>query len=168
MRKVKADSKVDIVEALLTSQYHVGIVPANFKEYAADVDCNGEINLIDAGALFVYDSDKKWIKLAFENTDLGYPSVVAVVTHRVSDDSNGEKIEGKSVWLQVVRRKDTWCLHYSYDKAQWKMIRYFYLPMKRTIRIGMLDQSPLGNGCTVCFRNFEIIANTYKDIRKAE
>ena len=40
----------------------------------------------DAGGLFVYDSASKWIKLEFEKTDLGYPSVVSVVTDKASDE----------------------------------------------------------------------------------
>ena len=34
----------------------------------------------DAGGLFEYDTARKWIKLEFEKTDPGCPSVVSVVT----------------------------------------------------------------------------------------
>ena len=42
------DSIIDIVDALLTAQYYVGLDPQNFNPDAADVDCNGSIDIIDA------------------------------------------------------------------------------------------------------------------------
>jgi regulation of enolase protein 1 (concanavalin A-like superfamily) len=125
------------------------------------------LSTYDAGAIFVCESPGKWIKLAFENTDLGYPSIVNVVTDKVSDDCNGEKIIEKSIWLQIVRKDDHWCTHYSNDQKTWKMVRLFKLPMKKELMAGVSAQSPLGKGCKVIFRNFKIGPNTYKDIRKA-
>ncbi len=125
------------------------------------------LSTYDAGAIFVCESSKKWIKLAFENTDLGYPAIVNVVTDKISDDCNGERITEKSVWLQIVRKGDYWCTHYSIDKKNWKMVRLFKLPMKRELMLGISAQSPLGKGCKAIFRNLTISPNTYKDIRKA-
>ena len=45
---VNGDSIIDIVDALLTAQYYVGLDPQNFNPDAADVDCNGSIDIIDA------------------------------------------------------------------------------------------------------------------------
>ncbi len=53
----------------------------------------------DAGGLFVYESDTKWIKFAYEKTDLGYSSLVLVVTNKTSDDCNGEIINDKTIWM---------------------------------------------------------------------
>jgi hypothetical protein len=123
----------------------------------------------DAGGLFVYDTAKKWIKLEFEMTDLGYPSVVSVVTNGISDDGNGERIEGaKELWLQIARRGDNWVLHHSLDGRKWKMVRYFKLKMKATLRVGLEAQSPRGDGCLVEYRGFRIADNALADMRKGK
>jgi uncharacterized protein len=123
----------------------------------------------DAGGLFVYDGAKKWIKLEFEMTDLGYPSVVSVVTDKVSDDCNGEaRADSKELWLQVARRGDNWTLHHSDNGKSWKMVRYFQLKMKDEVRVGLEAQSPLGDGCRVEFYKFSVSANDLKDMRKGK
>lgn len=121
----------------------------------------------DAGALFVYGGDEQWIKLAFELTDLGYSSVVAVKTDGISDDSNGERIEEGEIYLQIVRSGDNWCLHHSPDGKNWKMVRYCRLPMDSKIKVGLVAQSPVGEGCKVIFDRVELIDNCYSDIRGA-
>jgi uncharacterized protein len=123
----------------------------------------------DAGGLFVYDSNKKWIKLEFEKTDLGYPSVVSVITNNTSDDSNGEKLEEyEEIELQIVRKGDYWALHYSIDGKKWKMVRYFKLKMKEELKIGLESQSPIGNGCKVIFSKIKISENDVKNMRKGK
>jgi regulation of enolase protein 1 (concanavalin A-like superfamily) len=121
----------------------------------------------DAGGLFVLDSARKWIKLEFELTDLGYPSVVSVVTDGDSDDCNGESLAGRDeVHLQVARKGDRWALHYSLDGRSWRMVRYFRLKMKGAVRAGIEAQSPVGSGCHVAYRGFTIADKAVKDMRK--
>jgi uncharacterized protein len=172
LTSISAPGKTDAFIDMLTGKSILN-APFYYTEHSGDFIMRVSIepgfrSTYDAGALFVYESDRKWIKLAFENTDLGYPSVVSVVTNRVSDDANGEKIDAPVIRLQVVRKKNAWCLHYSCENERWKMVRYFELAMKSGIRIGMLAQSPVGDGCNVRFRHFEVIENNYSDIRKAE
>lgn len=45
---VNGDGTIDIVDALLTAQYYVGLNPAGFNPDAADVDCNGSVDIVDA------------------------------------------------------------------------------------------------------------------------
>lgn len=121
----------------------------------------------DAGGLFIYDNWKKWIKLEFEMTDLGYPSVVSVVTDKVSDDCNGESMaKRRDLWLQVARKGDNWTLHHSENGKKWNMVRYFQLKMREELKIGLEAQSPLGRGCKVEFSKFSIGENSLKDMRK--
>ena len=123
----------------------------------------------DAGGLFIHDSGKKWIKLEFEMTDLGYPSVVSVVTDKVSDDCNGERMDGcQEIWLQVARKGDNWVLHHSLDGKAWKMTRYFQLKMKAEVKVGLEAQSPLGKGCRVEFRKYAVADNNLKSMRKGK
>lgn len=123
----------------------------------------------DAGGLFIYDSGKKWIKHEFEMTDLGYPCVVSVVTDKVSDDCNGERLsEFREIWLQVARKGDNWALHFSPDGKSWKMSRYFKLKMKEELKIGLEAQSPAGTGCRVEFSKLSIGDNKVRDMRKGK
>jgi regulation of enolase protein 1 (concanavalin A-like superfamily) len=127
--------------------------------------CPEFINIYDAGCLLIYESDDKWIKLAFENTDLGYTSVVSVVTNGTSDDCNGEKINQDNVWLQIIRKGENWALHYSTDGEKWKMVRYFRLDFDKQVKIGICAQSPTGDFCKVKFEYLQICDNIYSDIR---
>jgi uncharacterized protein len=122
----------------------------------------------DAGGIIAYESDNKWIKFAFEKTDLGHPSVVSVITNNVSDDGNGEKIKDSEIWMQIARKDHNWCLHYSKYKSNWRMVRYFRLELINNISIGLFSQSPLGNGCTVKFSEVELLNQIYTNIKKAE
>jgi endoglucanase len=45
---VNGNNAIDIVDALLTAQYYVGLEPANFNPDNADVNCNGSIDIVDA------------------------------------------------------------------------------------------------------------------------
>jgi beta-glucanase (GH16 family) len=45
---VDNDGSIDIVDALLTAQYYVGLDPAGFDQSRADVNCDGEISIVDA------------------------------------------------------------------------------------------------------------------------
>ena len=122
----------------------------------------------DAGGIIAYGSDAKWMKYAFENTDLGYPSVVSVITSTVSDDCNGEMINNNEIWMQIVRKDNNWCFHYSDDKITWKMTRYFRFELPQSIFIGVFSQSPIGEGCKVIFSEIEVLKQIYNSIRKAE
>jgi beta-xylosidase len=45
---VNSNGTVDIVDALLTAQYYVGLNPAGFVAAHADVNCSGAIGIVDA------------------------------------------------------------------------------------------------------------------------
>ncbi|MBN1695891.1 MAG: family 43 glycosylhydrolase [Spirochaetales bacterium] len=45
---VNGNGTVDIVDALLTAQYYVGLSPQGFDADAADVNCDNTINIVDA------------------------------------------------------------------------------------------------------------------------
>lgn len=123
--------------------------------------------LYDLGCIVVYDHEDKWIKFAYENSDVGHPAMVSVVTDDTSDDCNGEKVESYA-WLQIIRKGDEFALHYSKDKEHWYLVRIFRLVMNSEIKLGISAQCPLGDSCTVLFEELEIIENTYQNIRKPE
>ena len=119
----------------------------------------------DAAAIMVMQSDAVWAKACFERTDFGTHAVVSVVTNGVSDDANGCNIEGDTVWLQVCRVGETFAFHYSLDGARFDMMRFFYLPVDRTIKVGLVAQAPQGEGGDRFFSELSLANRTVKNIR---
>ncbi len=121
----------------------------------------------DAGALVFYCSDEVWVKLAFEQTDMGDTSIVTVVTNGLSDDANGEVVDDAEVYLKMTRRDDAIGLYYSVDGERWRMVRLFSLPVpdRTACYVGVSAQSPLGSGCTVRFTGIEFTDHSVEDLR---
>jgi regulation of enolase protein 1 (concanavalin A-like superfamily) len=71
----------------------------------------------------------------------------------------------EEVYLQIIRRKDYWILHYSNDGSTWKMSRYFKLKMKGRVKAGFESQSPIGNGNKTVFREITIGNKEIKNMR---
>lgn len=122
-------------------------------------------SLYDQGDIIIYADDDHWIKFAYENTDLGYPAMVSVVTNQISDDCNGVPQTG-GIWMQAVRQGDNFALHYSEDGEQWKMARIFRLELPRKVKAGISAQSPFGVSLKVTFSGLMVTENPYTNIRK--
>jgi regulation of enolase protein 1 (concanavalin A-like superfamily) len=128
----------------------------------------------DAGALFFYTDDEHWAKLAYEQTDIGYPAVVSVVTHGRSDDCNGEPWQAGEIWLRLSRSGVTLGLYYGADGREWKMHRLLRVPAPPTEgkdsaerpRVGLSVQSPTGAGCRVAFEDITWSEEPVLDFRK--
>lgn len=125
-------------------------------------------NTYDAGALMLYVTDLHWVKFAFEKTDLGTTSVVAVVTDGVSDDSNGEVITEDFLYLKLARKDGVISLCYSLNKTDWRMVRLFRFKIssQQEFYVGIEAQSPLGEGCRVKFSDIYYSPEPPKDLRK--
>jgi regulation of enolase protein 1 (concanavalin A-like superfamily) len=124
------------------------------------------ISMYDACVLMVMASDSCWVKLCFELTDFGTNAVVSVVTNGVSDDANGVDIEGNTVYMQIAKKGGLFALHYSLNGSDYKMVRYFKLPMKEPFKLGFVAQSPTGEGGTCLFEEIQLSYETVKDLRK--
>ena len=119
----------------------------------------------DAGCLMVRHDEAHWAKICYERTDLGTQAVVSVVTDGLSDDANGVNLEVADVWLQIARQGDAWGLHYALDGRQWRMVRYFALPMPARVQVGLAAQSPIGPGTTVDFLHLAVDLRRIADLR---
>ena len=95
----------------------------------------------------------------------GTTAAVSVVTNGVSDDANGPDLTLPDVWLQMCRAGDVFGLHYSLDGSDWRMVRLFRLPMPKTIKLGLVAQSPTGPGTTIDFLSFSVEPRTVNDLR---
>ena len=121
--------------------------------------------LYDLGALVVYEDENRWIKFAFEYSDMGSPAIVSIVTRGASDDCNGEPISEQAVWLRICRRENMFAMHYSTDSIKWKLARICRLELRDEVIVGVSAQCPTSSGCTVNFEHFEVTDNPYEDIR---
>ncbi len=119
----------------------------------------------DAGALMVYQDEARWAKVCYESTDFGTHAVVSVVTDGLSDDANGVDLAVDEVWLQIVRVGNVFAMHYALDGRDWRMVRYFSLPLPARVRVGLVAQSPVGPGTTVDFHAFSVERRSVKSLR---
>jgi regulation of enolase protein 1 (concanavalin A-like superfamily) len=119
----------------------------------------------DSATIMIMHDLNIWAKACFEKTDFDTHAVVSVVTNHTSDDANGCNIAGNEVWLQVARVGNSFAFHYSEDGSHFYMMRFFNLPVKASIRAGLIAQAPQGNGGERYYKNFSIEKKTVKNIR---
>jgi uncharacterized protein len=119
----------------------------------------------DAGVLVLYRDESSWAKLCFERSPRAQPTVVSVVTRRVSDDCNHFAVDGNRVWLRIARGGDGFAFHASTDGDVWQLVRYFGLDDTAGISVGFVAQSPTGEGCRVAFDDIRYDAGRVTDLR---
>ncbi len=129
-----------------------------------------EVDMIeeaDSGCIMIMADDENWAKLCFE-FPYKSPAIVSVVTKGTSDDSNSEKVREKKPYLRATRFGDCFAFHYSLDGKRWTLVRYFRMEAPVELKVGVVAQSPIGNGCKVAFDSFEYSANPVKNLRSGE
>jgi len=119
----------------------------------------------DSASIMIMQDLKVWAKACFEKTDFDTHAVVSVVTNHTSDDANGCNIDGNTVWLQIARVDNSFSFHYSLDGEKFYMMRFFNLPVDKTIKVGLVAQSPTGNGGDRIYKSFSLENKTVDNIR---
>jgi len=122
----------------------------------------------DSCTLMVMENLQVWGKLCFEYTDFNTRAVVSVVTNGVSDDANGCDVTVDELWLQVARKGNGFSFHYSLDGEKYKMVRFFSLPVGKTIKVGLVAQSPTGEGGHRFFEDFSIQNTILNNLREGK
>ena len=150
-------------EKILNAAYYYKMVTGDFILCAKVT--HEFVSTYDACALLAMQDDVTWGKLCFEKSDFGTNAVVSVVTNGVSDDANGVNIDGKTVWLRMIRKGNIFSLHYSVDGKQFYMVRIFKLVCDHTIKVGLVAQSPTGDGGEFLFEHIELDNHQVKDMR---
>jgi uncharacterized protein len=125
-------------------------------------------DMYDSATIMVMKDFQLWAKACFEKTDFNKHAVVSVVTNDTSDDANGCNIDGNTVWLKVARVGDSFSFHYSLDGDKFFMMRFFNLPVYKTIKVGLVAQAPTGKGGNRFFENFSLEQKTVNNIRYGE
>ena len=154
-----------------TTNKGISTAPLFFKNIKGDFIAQVKVkpsfhSIYDGGGIMVYNNEKSWIKLCYEKTDIGCPTIVSVVTNNVSDDANGVEIDKEHIYLKVIRKNNCFCLFYSEDISNWHMVRYFQLKIPKNIKVGLEAQSPLGKGTKIIFTDFSIKEITVNNLRK--
>jgi regulation of enolase protein 1 (concanavalin A-like superfamily) len=125
--------------------------------------------MFDAGVLFVHQTDDDWAKLCFEQAPSGDAMAVSVVTRLVSDDCNGPVVTGNTVRLRVSKIGGAIAFHHALvdDPTEtWHMTRLFALRYPDLpMHMGVLAQSPTGDGCQVTFSDLRVVRETLRDQR---
>ena len=122
----------------------------------------------DSGVLIGYVDESTWFKICAELDPVGVPRVVSVVTRDgASDDSNGSPLPQGPAALRISRLGRAFALHASDTGASWNLVRYFALGISddQPIKIGVLAQSPIGEGTVVRFEEVHFTTARLQDVR---
>lgn len=145
--------------------------PFYFREITGDFVMKVKVShnfqdTYDSASIMVMLDGKNWAKACFEKTDFDTHAAVSVVTRNgESDDANGCNIDGSVAWLQVCRCGSSFAFHYSVDGEHFYMMRFFNLPAEETVKVGLLAQSPKGNGGWRTYQHLSVESKTVKNIR---
>lgn len=127
----------------------------------------GLLAAYDSGVLLGWIDERTWFKICVELDPHGVPRIVTVVTRDGrSDDANAWEIPASGAFLRIARRGSTAALHASVDGRHWDLARYFDAGFRGpTSAIGILAQSPVGEGTTATFRDMFFRNETLGDVR---
>ena len=96
-------------------------------------------------------------------------SIVSVVTRGISDDANGVILKNHDqVWLKLIRKGNTYSMHWSIDGKDYKMARISNMPVADSVKIGIEVQCPVGESAVHEINFFDIEQRTVQDLRKGE
>ena len=119
----------------------------------------------DAGALYIFLTEKLWQKFAFERDERGTARIVSVRTIETSDDNNHQPVSGKSVYLKISSDTQTVAFYFSEDKIKWNLARLYKNAYPSTIWVGVSSQSPMGIGNATFFEAPSLTTESVKDFR---
>lgn len=145
--------------------------PVYYTEIAGDFVLRVKVSLefqsdYDACALMVMKDRLTYGKLCFEKSDFDTVAVVSVVTNVRSDDANGVNVEADSIWLQMARVGHYFVFHYSLDGKRFDLTRLFWMEAHEPLKVGLIAQSPTGEGGPRHFEHLSIEHRTLSHLRK--
>lgn len=169
--KLKSDAKTDYFnepdgKASYNSAPVLLAKVDNTKPFTLTAKLNPEFKqTYDAGALYIFSTNKLWQKFAFERDERGTTRIVSVRTIETSDDNNHQPIGEKSIYLKISSDTQTVAFYFSTDKVKWNLARLYKNSYPDTIWLGISSQSPLGDGNTTLFDDISLISESVKDFR---
>ncbi|RYY74303.1 MAG: DUF1349 domain-containing protein [Gammaproteobacteria bacterium] len=119
----------------------------------------------DAGAVYIFLSEKLWQKFAFERDERGATRIVSVRTIETSDDNNHQPIGGNFVYLKVSSDTQTVAFYFSEDNIKWNLARLYKNNYPASLWVGVSSQSPVGKGNKTILEKMSLINESVKDFR---
>lgn len=164
-----ASAKSDFVVSPITGKAHASAAFL-YQRMKGDFVLQAKVSqrflsTYDAPALMAMESETRWVKACFEYTDLHTRAVVSVITDTTSDDCNGVETDRDSIWLQLCRKDHIFAVHYSLDGLHWRMHRILRMEMEEELKVGLVAQSPLGDGGDFIFEKVSLKPERKADIR---
>jgi len=126
------------------------------------------VNAYDIGALVIYEDDRHWAKLCFENSAQREATIVSVVTRERSDDTNSETVASPFVYLAIARKGVEWSMHFSRDGKQWRLVRHFPLQLGAGFRVGFASHTDSNQQFFASFSEIVYRASAPRDMRQLE
>lgn len=119
----------------------------------------------DAGALYIFHTEKLWQKFAFERDERGATRIVSVRTIKTSDDNNHQPVDNSSVYLKISSDTQTVAFYFSEDNVKWNLARLYKNSYPDTLWVGVSSQSPLGDGNVTRFEGVSLTGESVGDFR---
>ena len=119
----------------------------------------------DAAGLFVHYDDQHWVKLALELSPAGEPTIVTVRTATTSDDCNHQPLDRSACWFRASVDERSVAFHVSDDAFTWRLVRYCAPPLAVAPAVGLLVQSPTGDGTTGTFDTLVVEFRNVEELR---
>jgi uncharacterized protein len=119
----------------------------------------------DAGALYIYQDEKRWFKFAFERDERQKTRIVTVRTSDTSDDNNHDVADSATVYMKISSDVKTIGFYYSLDNLKWQLVRLFKNEYPTELWLGVSAQSPIGEGNQVAFEECLLTRNSVSDFR---
>ena len=111
--------------------------------------------LYDQAGVMLRIDEKNWMKCGIEYFE-GQHFRSVVVTREYSDWSILPQGQRNSLWLRVKRSGSTIEVAMSEDGEDYQISRQCYLPASRSIEVGYMAASPIGEGFEARFRDFTL------------
>lgn len=127
-------------------------------DFSAEVKFSGHYkNLYDQAGIMLRLDEKVWLKAGIEYIESRQQASV-VVTRDFSDWSVVNlPSDPATMWLRLIRHKETVEVFYSLDGQAFSMLRQAYLTPVETLQIGLMIASPTGDGFTATFEGFRVL-----------
>jgi regulation of enolase protein 1 (concanavalin A-like superfamily) len=119
----------------------------------------------DAGALYIWVREDRWLKMAMERDERQRTRLVSVRTEGTSDDNNHDVVTAGSVYMRISSDTRTVGFYYSLDNDQWQLIRLYRNAYPERIWLGISSQSPVGDGNTTTFDALSLTQTAIADFR---
>ena len=112
--------------------------------------------IYDAGAVYIFVDNSRWLKFAFERDEKLRCRVVTVKTEGSSDDNNHDIIEQDHVYMRVSSNTKQIGFYYSLNGADWNLARIYRNEYPAKIWLGISSQSPKEGNNIARFSNMSL------------